>query len=119
MKNATELLRTERVSPQAQALQAAAAQAVALQRSLANPQRLSLMCALADGERCVSELNLATGIEQPTLSQQHGVLRDEGLVATRREGKFIHYRIDSTEAAELLGLLHRLYCSPHPPKGNT
>lgn len=117
--NANTLPDAERVSPQAQALQAAAGQAVALLRSLANPERLSLMCALADGERCVSELSLATGIQQPTLSQQLGVLRDERLVATRRDGKFIHYRIDSPEATELLGLLHRLYCSAQPTKGNT
>ncbi|MGA1288883.1 MAG: ArsR/SmtB family transcription factor, partial [Rubrivivax sp.] len=67
-------------------LQAAAVQAAALLRSLANPERLILMCALAEGERCVSELAQSTGIQQPTLSQQLGVLRDEGLVSTRRAG---------------------------------
>jgi ArsR family transcriptional regulator len=93
-------------------LQAAATQAVGLLRSLANPERLILMCALAEGERCVTELSQATGIHQPTLSQQLGVLRDEGLVSTRRAGKFVYYQVDSPAALELLSLLHRLYCAP-------
>jgi DNA-binding transcriptional ArsR family regulator len=95
-------------------LQAAASQAVGLLRSLANPERLVLMCALAEGERCVTELSQATGIHQPTLSQQLGVLRDEGLVSTRRAGKFVYYQVDSPAALELLALLHRLYCAPSP-----
>jgi len=95
-------------------LQVAASQAAALLRSLANPERLILMCALAerDGERCVSELAQSTGIHQPTLSQQLGVLRDEGLVTTRRAGKFVFYRVASAPALELLKLLHCLYCGP-------
>lgn len=95
-------------------LQAAASQAVGLLRSLANPERLILMCALAEGERCVTELSQSTGIHQPTLSQQLGVLRDEGLVSTRRAGKFVYYQVDSPAALELLALLHRLYCAPSP-----
>lgn len=75
-----------------------------------------LLCALAEGERCVFELAQATGIHQPTLSQQLGVLRDEGLVATRREGKFIHYRVASAPALELLAALHRLFCTRLDPE---
>lgn len=96
----------------AQRLQAAAGEAAGLLRSLANPERLILLCALAQGERCVSELARTTGIQQPTLSQQLGVLRDEGLVSTRREGRYIHYQVGSQRALQLLGLLQRLYCPP-------
>ncbi len=93
-------------------LQAAAGQAAGLLRTLANPERLMLMCVLAEGEHCVMDLARATGIQQPTLSQQLGVLREEGLVATRREGKFIFYRVCSPAALELMAVLYRLYCSP-------
>lgn len=98
----------------AAALQAAATQAVPLLRALANPERLVLLCALAQGELCVSDLAALTGIQQPTLSQQLGVLRAEGLVATRREGKFIHYRVASPPALALLAVLHDHFC-PKPP----
>jgi ArsR family transcriptional regulator len=81
-------------------------------RALSNPERLMLLCAVAESERCVFELAQATGIQQPTLSQQLGVLRAQGLVATRRQGKFIRYRVASAPALEVLAVLHRLFCIP-------
>ena len=52
-----------------------------------------LLCQLAQGEMSVSELEEALGIRQPTLSQQLTVLRDEELVDTRREGKYVYYSV--------------------------
>ncbi len=73
-------------------LRESASQACALLKALANEDRLLLLCQLVQNERNVSELESLTGIHQPTLSQQLGVLRDEGLVATRREGKYVYSR---------------------------
>jgi ArsR family transcriptional regulator len=92
------------------AMRAAAGRAGALQKALANPDRLLLLCQLTQGEQRVGELEAALGLRQPSLSQQLGVLRLEGLVATRREGKQIYYSIASDEALEVLQLLYRLYC---------
>lgn len=94
------------------AMQAAAAQACALLKVLANPDRLLLLCQMAQGELSVSQLESLTGIRQPTLSQQLGVLRDEELVSTRREGKQIFYSIASPEAMQVLQVLYELYCPP-------
>lgn len=91
-------------------LQASATQAAQLLRTLANPDRLLLLCLIAAGEACVSDLASSSGIEQPSLSQQLGVLRDEGLVNTRREGKFVYYRVASAPALAVMQVLHRLYC---------
>ncbi|AWT09822.1 ArsR/SmtB family transcription factor [Stutzerimonas frequens] len=91
-------------------LKANAASASALLKALANPDRLLLLCQLSQGERSVSELEQLLGIQQPTLSQQLGVLRREGLVATRREGKLIHYRISSPEALAVIATLYQLFC---------
>jgi DNA-binding transcriptional ArsR family regulator len=92
------------------AMRAAASQACGLLKVLANPDRLLLLCQLTQGPLCVSELESILGIQQPTLSQQLGVLRDEALVTTRREGKQIFYGIASSEAMEMLKVLYRLYC---------
>ena len=54
-------------------------------------------------------------VSQPTLSQQLGVLREEQLVSTRREGKQIFYRIDSPEALAVMQVLYEQFCLP--PKG--
>jgi DNA-binding transcriptional ArsR family regulator len=91
-------------------LQAAAANACGLLKVLANPDRLLLLCQLTQGELCVSDLEQETGIRQPTLSQQLTVLREEQLVATRREGKQIFYSIDSKETIAIMQTLYELYC---------
>jgi len=98
--------------PALEALQAAASQACGLLKVLANPDRLMLLCQLAQGEHSVGDLESALGIRQPSLSQQLAVLRDEGLVATRREGKQIFYIIASAEALAVMQVLYALYCPP-------
>jgi len=91
-------------------LRANVASAGALLKALANPDRLLLLCQLSLGERNVSELEQLLGIQQPTLSQQLAVLRREGLVATRREGKQVYYRISSAEALAVITTLYQLFC---------
>lgn len=93
-----------------EALRAAAGQAVAALKVLANQDRLLLLCQLSQGELCVSELEEALAIHQPTLSQQLGVLRSEGVVDTRRQGKKIYYRVADPALLEILAVLYRLYC---------
>jgi DNA-binding transcriptional ArsR family regulator len=92
------------------ALQGAAGRASLLLKSLSNQDRLLLLCQLVQGEHSVGELEAATGIMQPTLSQQLTVLRNAELVATRREGKQIFYSIASMEAMAVLEVLYKLYC---------
>lgn len=88
----------------------AAGQATTMLRVLANEDRLLLLCQLTQGEACVSELEELLGIRQPTLSQQLSVLRNEGIVSTRREGKKIFYQLDEGPALTLLNTLYGLYC---------
>ncbi len=85
-------------------------QASQLLKSLANPDRLMLLCQLVQGEACVSELETLTGITQPSLSQQLGILRDKGLVTTRREGRLIYYSIDSDDALAVMQVLYEQFC---------
>ena len=82
-----------------------------LMKVLSNPDRLLLLCQLNQGEKNVGELEKLVGIAQPTLSQQLGVLREEGLVSTRREGKSIHYQIASPQALAVMGVLFEQFCT--------
>jgi DNA-binding transcriptional ArsR family regulator len=93
-----------------EALRGAAARAVVALKVLANEDRLLLLCQLSQGEMCVSDLEQKLGIHQPTLSQQLGVLRGEGVVQTRREGKNIFYSVADRAMLEILAVLYRLYC---------
>jgi DNA-binding transcriptional ArsR family regulator len=82
-----------------------------LLKTLAHEDRLMLLCQLYEREMCVSELEQMLEIRQPSLSQQLGVLRREGLVATRRDGKHIYYRVSPGPALQILQQLHTIFCS--------
>lgn len=94
------------------AMRGAADDACGLMKVLANPDRMLLLCQLCEGERNVGELQELLGIQQPTLSQQLAVLREEQLVETRRDGKNIYYRIASPQAMAVLEVLYAQYCKP-------
>lgn len=69
---------------------------------LANANRLSILALLAQGQRTVAEIELSTGIRQPTLSQQLGVLREAGLIQAERSAKTVAYRLLQGEIAARL-----------------
>ena len=93
-------------------MRAHASEAVNMLKLLGNEDRLMLLCQISLQERTVTELEQLTGITQPTLSQQLGVLRREGLVSTRREGKFIWYQLADARALQLMQVVHQLFCGP-------
>ena len=91
-------------------MRTSADKACRLMKVLSNPDRMMLLCQLAQGEKRVGELEEILGIVQPTLSQQLAVLRDEGVVSTRRDGKHIYYKISSPIAISVMELLYASYC---------
>jgi ArsR family transcriptional regulator len=93
------------------AMQLAAAKASRLLKTLANPDRLLLLCQLTQGEHGVGEMEALVGVLQPTLSQQLAVLRQEGLVSTRRDGKQIFYSIASPDALAVMQVLYQRFCA--------
>lgn len=93
-------------------LEASAEQAAALLASMANPKRLLVLCSMIDRERSVGELAELVGLSSSALSQHLGKMRALGLVATRRDGQTIYYRLASQEVREVLETLYRLYCAP-------
>lgn len=87
-----------------------ASEAASMLRQLAHEARLGVLCELIGGEKTAGELVEKSGLSQSALSQHLAKLRGEGLVATRREGQTIFYRIADAKAARLIGVLHELYC---------
>lgn len=93
-----------------------AGDAAALLKALAHEARLMVLCQLVDGERPAGALQEAAGLSQSALSQHLARLREDGLVATRREGTTIHYRLADPKAARVLETLAAIYCPPKPRK---
>jgi len=85
--------------------------AALLLKTLAHPARLMIACALVENEYSVGELEEKLGIHQPTLSQQLTVLRQAGVVETRRHGKQVIYRLTAERAARLIESLYDIFCN--------
>jgi DNA-binding transcriptional ArsR family regulator len=83
--------------------------AARLLKLLASEQRLLLLCRLVAGEASVGELADHAGLAQSTASQHLAKMRAEGLVATRREGQTIYYRLDDPSAVQVLNTLGAIY----------
>ncbi|WP_062269408.1 ArsR/SmtB family transcription factor [Endozoicomonas arenosclerae] len=91
-------------------LQANAHEAAKLLKVLANPNRLMTVCMLLEEELSVGELNQRLPLSQSALSQHLAVLREEGLVATRKEAQVVYYRLARPEARKILAALYEIYC---------
>lgn len=83
---------------------------VSILKSLANTDRLLILCHLSQQELNVSQIEEITDIKQPTLSQQLMMLRKSDVVNTRRDGKQIYYSIKDERMIEVLNTLYSLYC---------
>lgn len=80
-------------------------EAASFLKGLASEHRLSILCALAGGERCVSDLQSETGLPQTSVSQHLLKLKDEGIVNFRREHRTLYYYICDETAKKILKVL--------------
>lgn len=93
-------------------MQTAADDASDLLKALANRHRLLVLCQLIDGEKSVGQLAEFLGIRDSTVSQHLALLRRGRLIAGRRDGQTIWYRIESEPARNVLTSLYKSYCEP-------
>ncbi|KOX53056.1 transcriptional regulator [Streptomyces purpurogeneiscleroticus] len=92
-------------------LQDKTADAARLLRLLANEKRLLILCLLiARGEMDVTSLAEAVDLSQSALSQHLAKLREDGLVAFRRESQTLYYRLEDPRAARVLATLKDIFC---------
>lgn len=91
-------------------MQENAEEATGLLKSLANPSRLLVLCALVTREHTAGELEELTGISQSAISQHLARLREADIVATRRDAQRIYYSLKNAEVTAVLQTLHGIYC---------
>jgi ArsR family transcriptional regulator len=94
-------------------LERKAAEVAGILRALANERRLMILCKLVEwGEATVGTLADAVGLSPSALSQHLAKMRDENLVAFRRESQTLWYRIADPRIEQLFFTLHALFCQP-------
>ena len=96
----------------AAAMREASEEASEFLKALSNQHRLLILCQLIEGEKSVGELAGFLGIRDSTVSQHLALLRRERIIAGRRDGQTIWYRIESGPARAVMEVLYRTYCSP-------
>jgi len=100
-------------------LEREATEVAAILRALANERRLMILCRLVEwGEANVNTLAEAVGLSQSALSQHLARMREEGLVAFRRESQTVWYRIADPRLERLFATLHDLFCRRQSVKTN-
>ena len=98
------------------AFEAKAMQVADVLRALANERRLQILCVLMEaGETNVGTLVERIGISQSALSQHLAKMREEGILAFRRESQTLFYRVADPRIGELMAELYRLYCRKDEP----
>jgi DNA-binding transcriptional ArsR family regulator len=95
-----------------EAMEVRARRASTLLKAMGNSHRLMILCRLAEGEKCVGELERAIGLSQSALSQHLARLRRDDVVTTRRAAQTIYYSLAGPEARSIISTLYRLYCGP-------
>ena len=89
-------------------------EAAKLLKSISNEQRLLILCILHERELSVGDLNnMMPKLSQSALSQHLAVLRNEKIVATRRDSQTIYYSLASDHVTKIIHLLHDMYCSSY------
>lgn len=96
----------------AEEMKAHASDAARLMKALGNEQRMLILCNLLDGPMSVGELNARVSLSQSALSQHLAVLRESGLVETRRDARSIHYSLPAGPVIRVMAVLQDIYCSP-------
>ncbi len=97
-------------------MQAHLAEAAQLLKALGNEQRLHILCNLLEGPLSVGELNQRLELSQSALSQHLALLRESGLVDTRREAQTIYYSLPDGPVIRVMALLQDVYCPADPAR---
>jgi ArsR family transcriptional regulator len=96
--------------------EASAGKAAGLLRTLGNEKRLMILCQLGAGELPAGALQDPLGLSQSALSQHLAVLREAGVVATRRDAQTIFYRICDPSAVKVVETLASIFCPDKPQR---
>jgi DNA-binding transcriptional ArsR family regulator len=80
-------------------------------KQFANKTRLMILCSLLDEEKSVTELLDVVNVSQPVMSQHLALLREAKMVATRREGQTIYYRLSDERVQRLIALMNEFFCN--------
>ncbi|WP_051418857.1 ArsR/SmtB family transcription factor [Thioalkalivibrio paradoxus] len=79
-------------------------------KAMSHPLRLKILCILGDREISVQEIVDQVGTSQSNISQHLGILRDKGILATRKDANRVYYRVGDARTLRLIGMMQDVFC---------
>ena len=86
-------------------------------RAIAHPLRLKILCVLGDGEVSVQDIVDSVGTSQSNISQHLGMLRDKGVLGSRKESNKVYYHMADSRILKVLEMMQDIFCTPYDQKG--
>lgn len=85
-------------------------------KAISHPLRLKILCVIGDQEVCVQDIVEAVGTSQSNISQHLAILRDKGVLQTRKDANRVFYRVADQRTLQLIGLMREVFCGIAPPR---
>jgi len=85
-------------------------QASRAMKAMSHPLRLKILCVLGDKEISVQDIVDHVGTSQSNISQHLAILRDKGVLRTRKDANRVYYRVGDTRTLKLLGMMRDVFC---------
>lgn len=86
-------------------------QASLAMKAIAHPLRLKILCVLAGHELSVQDIVDSVGTSQSNISQHLAILRDKGVLSTRKDANRVYYRIGDPRTLKLVGMMRDVFCT--------
>jgi len=83
-------------------------------KAISHPLRLKILCFVGDQEICVQDIVEAVGTSQSNISQHLAILRDKGVLATRKDANRVYYRVADQRTLQLVELMREVFCDIKP-----
>ena len=83
-------------------------------KAMSHPLRLKILCTLGDQEISVQEIVEYVGTSQSNISQHLAILRDKGILASRKDANRVYYRVSDSRTLRLIGMMREVFCSHNP-----
>jgi ArsR family transcriptional regulator len=85
-------------------------------KAISHPLRLKILCVVADEEVCVQDIVDAVGTSQSNISQHLAILRDKGVLNTRKDANRVYYRVADPRTLQLIVLMREVFCGVPAPR---
>ncbi|QEL63972.1 ArsR family transcriptional regulator [Oryzomicrobium terrae] len=92
-------------------------QAARALKAMSHPLRLKILCVVGDSEVCVQDIVEAVGTSQSNISQHLAILREKGVLLTRKDANRVYYRIGDARTLQLIDMMREVFCGEAPAKG--